>query len=75
MNNLVDEKSQKESFLKEMKKFPLPEIKNASLIGKTDRIDFDSIPNSRIVYHEKKTDDPKGYDLYKPSPFVEKWNS
>lgn len=58
-----------------MEKFPLPEIKNSSSIGQTQRIDFDSIPNSNIVYQEKRSDDPKGFSLYKPSPFVSQWNS
>lgn len=39
------------------------------------RVDFDDIPNSQIVYHEKKTDSPDGFNIYKPSKFVQNFNN
>ena len=72
LKNLTNKKYQDNKFLNEMKQF-----ENRTWDNTTNRykVDFNDIPNSQIVYHEKKTNSPDGFHLYRPSKFVQNYNN
>lgn len=72
LKNLTNKKYQDDKLIKDMSKYM---THSDDGVSKTYGVDFDDIPNSQIIYKENNVNSPDGYQIYKPSSFVNNFNN